>query len=233
MRGERTSLLFVAIAVPVLLVGLVIAVLIPLTEAPEEAADDPYERLSERRAERADLRAEPQPPSVLGRSEGVEGDAEQEPVFDAPVERFRIGRIDVDAPVIVMNIDANGYMEAPSGPEPVAWYDFTAKPGQGNGNAVLSGHLDYRGHGPAVFWDLEKLEPGDEIEIELADGTRLHYAVTGSETYAVTSIDMEEVLAETSDETVTLITCAGDFVNGDYTHRLVVRGERTGVEPGS
>jgi hypothetical protein len=42
---------------------------------------------------------------------------------------------------------------------------------------------------------------------------------------------MEEVLAPTSTESVTLITCVGQFSGGAYTHRLVVRATLTGVVP--
>ena len=71
--------------------------------------------------------------------------------------RLVIPRIGVDAPVTVKGLDPNGVMQNPNGPEDVAWYDFTSRPGQG-GNAVFSGHLDYHDCGPAIFARLREMK---------------------------------------------------------------------------
>jgi len=155
------------------------------------------------------------------------------PVFIAPVVRLRIPAIDVDAPVRPKGIDATNTMENPDGPEDVAWYTFTAKPGLGAGNAVFSGHVDYINYGKAVFGDVAKLKEGDAIEVVLDDGTVVQFSVTASTSYHVDEIPMDEVLAPTSTESITLITCTGQFSGGAYSHRLVVRGVRTGLVPGS
>jgi hypothetical protein len=68
----------------------------------------------------------------------------------------------MDAPVTVNALDPSGVMQNPNGPEDVAWYGFTARPGQG-GNAVLSGHLDYHDYGPAVFARLREMTAGDLV----------------------------------------------------------------------
>jgi LPXTG-site transpeptidase (sortase) family protein len=122
-------------------------------------------------------------------------------------------------------------MENPDGPEVVAWYNFTAKPGLGAGNAVFSGHVDYHNYGRAVFWDVGKLVEGDLVEVELDDGTVVQFSVTALHSYDVAEIPMDEVLASTSTESVTLITCTGQFTQGAYTHRLVVRAIRVGLIP--
>jgi len=118
-------------------------------------------------------------------------------------------------------------MEAPNGPEDVAWYGFTAFPGSG-GNAVFSAHVDYHGYGPAVFADLKKLEKGDLVEVRTADGTVYRYEVTLSISYPAETAPSEEIVGPTSRELVTLITCAGTFDQAarQYSHRLVVRAER-------
>jgi hypothetical protein len=64
--------------------------------------------------------------------------------------RLVIPRMGIDAPVTVKGLDPNVVMQDPNGPEDVAWYDFTARPGH-DGNAVFSGHPDYHDYGPAVF----------------------------------------------------------------------------------
>ncbi len=154
------------------------------------------------------------------------------PVYIAPVAALRIPSLGVDAPVQVKGINAaTNTMENPDGPTNVAWYGFTAKPGLNAGNAVFSGHVDYINYGKAVFWGLESLKAGDVIEVALDDGTLVRYGVTASQLYDVDTIPMEEVLGSTSSESVTLITCGGEFSQGAYTHRLVVRAVRTDLVP--
>jgi LPXTG-site transpeptidase (sortase) family protein len=151
------------------------------------------------------------------------------PPHIAPISRLKIPRIGVDAEVRAKGVDSTNTMESPDGPEDVAWYNFTAKTGLGAGNAVYSGHVDYINYGDAVFADVDQLVEGDVIEVQLEDGTLVQFAVTASHVYAVNEIPMEEVLAPTSTESVTLITCGGQFSQGAYTHRLVVRATITGV----
>jgi sortase A len=145
----------------------------------------------------------------------------------APPARIVIPSIGVDAPITTKDMDADGVMEPPDGPEDVAWYGFTARPGGGS-NAVFSAHVDYHGYGPAVFADLKKLEKGDLVEVHTADGAVYRYEVTLSLSYPAETAPFEEIVGPTSREVITLITCAGSFDQAarQYSHRLVVRAER-------
>jgi LPXTG-site transpeptidase (sortase) family protein len=146
---------------------------------------------------------------------------------DSPPLRIVIPHIGVDAPITTKDMDADGMMEPPDGPEDVAWYGFTARPGSGS-NAVFSAHVDYRGYGPAVFADLKKLEKGDLVEVHTADGAVHRYEVTLNLSYPAETAPFEDIVGPTSREVVTLITCAGTFDQAArrYSHRLVVRAER-------
>ncbi len=230
-----------------LVAGLLLALwglsaLLP-TETAAAPVETAYADLTAARAIRADVRGEPVPPSLLERvtapAEGVPGEAleleEPPPVEEspqrllvAPVTWIQIERLDLAADVIPLNLDEEGVMEAPDGPELVAWYDFTGKPGLG-GNAVFSGHVDWVNYGPAVFWGLDTLEPGDQIEIGLLDGTVLVYDVTANHQYPLEELDMRAILAHTPQESLTLITCGGVFSSGSYSDRVVVRAIRTEV----
>jgi LPXTG-site transpeptidase (sortase) family protein len=145
----------------------------------------------------------------------------------APLQRIVIPRIGVDAPITVKGMGADGVMEAPDGPEDVAWYGFSARPGSG-GNAVFSAHLDYHNYGPAVFAGLNELENGDLVEVYLVDGVVYHYEVVLSLSYPAETAPSEDIVGPTSREVITLITCAGSFdqTSRQYSHRLVVRAER-------
>ena len=227
-RGRKTKrFVWAAAGAAILAVAAVIAGAIALlpTREPAEATAGRYAELFEHRAGRADVHAEVPPSSVLA---GAAPAVPKQEVFASPLARIRITRIGVDAPIENKNITKDGVMESPSGPDVVAWYDFSAKPGLG-GNAVFSGHVDYIKRGPAVFWDLRKLLDGDLIETVLQDGTVLQYEVSAVQSYPIEEIPMAEVLAPTSTESLTLITCGGSFSGGVYSHRLVLRATRTNV----
>jgi LPXTG-site transpeptidase (sortase) family protein len=150
------------------------------------------------------------------------------PPDDAPVARLAIPAIHVDAPVSDKGVDAQGVMQDPNGPDDVAYYTFSGKPGFGPGNnAVFGGHVDYYPHRTAVFWDLDKLKPGDEVDVRLQDGTVYSYRVTDAVVYPADSAPVQQILADTPQESVTLITCNGTFSGGGYNNRLVVRAQRT------
>src|SRR5581483_4221664 len=144
-----------------------------------------------------------------------------------PVARLRIPRIKVDADVITKGIGPDGSMEVPDNATDVAWYGFSARPGTG-GNAVFSGHVDFHGVGPAVFWDLGKLDEGDTIEVALADGTTYDYAVAGKGVFEADNAPVDQIVGPTDGDAVTIITCTGTFNRSthQYDKRLVVRAER-------
>jgi LPXTG-site transpeptidase (sortase) family protein len=140
--------------------------------------------------------------------------------------RLVIPKIGIDAPVTVKGLDPSGAMQNPNGPEDVAWYDFTARPGQG-GNAVFSGHLDYHDYGPAVFARLREMTAGDLVEVRLEDGTVHRYVVTISVLYPAESAPSQEIVGPTGREMVTMVTCGGTWQGRPqgYSHRLVVRAD--------
>jgi LPXTG-site transpeptidase (sortase) family protein len=128
-----------------------------------------------------------------------------------------------------MGVDRYGYMALPYNPYQVAWYSFTGKPGTG-GNAVFSAHVDYINYGPAVFWNLSRLGPGDDVSITLTDGAQVHYSVTESYVIPRGQVDINDLIQPTEVETVTLITCTGTFAYNDYSHRVIVRATRTSAQ---
>ena len=157
------------------------------------------------------------------------------PRSDAPIERLIIEEIGVDAAVEVRYVQADGLFPNPSGPEPVAWYDLSdyhpdhvSRPGFG-ANAVFGGHVDYIDYGPAVFWDLDKLEPGDRVKVKLADGMVYAYSVVWNERSPQSDIPWDRWLANDGMDMVTLLTCAGSWDGAEYSDRRAVRAELVSV----
>jgi len=145
----------------------------------------------------------------------------------SPMTRIIIAGAKVDAPLVMLSIDGNGVMQSTSNAYDVAWYDFSARPGAG-GNAVFSGHVDYHGVGPAVFWNLRDLQPGDLVDVQLADGASYKYSVSALNCLPVSQAPISEIVGPTQSEVVTLITCCGTFDSStrQYDSRLVVRAQR-------
>jgi LPXTG-site transpeptidase (sortase) family protein len=146
--------------------------------------------------------------------------------------RLVIPSIDVDAEFTVKAVGTDGQMPNPNGPEDVAWYDFSQWPGLGGlpdkgGNIVMAGHVDYINYGPAVFWRLDELKPGDQVQIHLADGTVATYEVEFNKVVDPSSAtDWSGLVSATADESVTLITCSGEFEAGHYSNRQIIWGRR-------
>jgi LPXTG-site transpeptidase (sortase) family protein len=155
------------------------------------------------------------------------------PPSEAPATRLVIPEIDVDAPLDAEAIQADGVMPTPLDPELVAYYDMSAyHPGSEHrvgfgGNAVFAGHVDYIDYGPAVFWDLDELEPGDEVQVLLDDGTVYRYAVVWNQKWPVEEVPWwDEVFEVNGRDAVTLITCAGSWDGRKYSDERAVRAER-------
>lgn len=147
--------------------------------------------------------------------------------------RLVIPKIGLDAPFSVKVMGEDGRMAPPDGPEDVAYYDFCAWPGLGGvpglgGNAIFSGHVDYRDYGPAVLWDLRDLVFGDIIEVHLNDGTVLQYAVQWNKSATPEALNWSNVVVSTAQESITIITCTGVFDSGvrQYDRRLVTWATR-------
>jgi LPXTG-site transpeptidase (sortase) family protein len=149
-------------------------------------------------------------------------------------DRLIIPKLDVDAPFsykLVPGGPTGGQMPNPNGPDDVAYYDFREWPGMGGlpgkgGNVVVAGHVDYINYGPAVFWDLQKLEVGDRVQIRMTDGSVIEYAIEFNKYIDADKADWEAIVAGTADESITLITCVGQFSAGHYSDRQIVWGRR-------
>ena len=141
-----------------------------------------------------------------------------------------IAAIELDASIEQQQIE-NGVMLNPSGPFVVAWYKETGRLGEERNNVVLAGHLDYWDVGPAIFYDIWKLEPGDKIDVTGKNGAHFIYKVEWVREYMMEELDtatIQEIIGPTSNETLTLITCGGtfDYATGEYESRVIVRAAR-------
>ena len=134
----------------------------------------------------------------------------------------------IDAGIEALRV-VDGAMQDPSGPWVVAWYENLGTLGS-VGNVVMAGHIDYWNVGPAVFYNLSTLEPGDEVVLSGDDGKIYPFAVEWVRQYDSASMPLDEVAGPAEGQAVTLITCGGafDYATGLYLQRTVVRANQTG-----
>lgn len=122
--------------------------------------------------------------------------------------RLRIPAMFLDSPVHEVTVNMGVWEVSPMD---IGHHQGTANPGD-TGNMVLAGHRDINS---ALFRELDRLQPGDEIFV--SNGLREYrYVVKDS---IVVSPDHIEVMEPTNDRRVTLITCTPI---GIATQRLVV-----------
>jgi LPXTG-site transpeptidase (sortase) family protein len=122
----------------------------------------------------------------------------------------RIPRIGVDTDIVSAGFSL-GQWDVPRYTAAHYW-PISGYPGT-PGNIVIAGHVGYRG---IIFSKLPNVAAGDEIFVAVAGGER-RYLVRE----VLTLLPNETwVMAPTSEEVLTLITCVP---LGVYTHRLIVR----------
>jgi sortase (surface protein transpeptidase) len=128
--------------------------------------------------------------------------------------RITIPSIGVSSSLLKLGKAKDGTVEVP-GPWGVAgWYAKGPRPGD-PGSAVIMGHVDSKS-GPAVFYRLRELRPGDEIEVSRADGSRVTFVVDRTAQYLKKRFPTDDVYYPTLKPSLRLVTCGGEF---DYSLR--------------
>ncbi|MCZ2829561.1 class F sortase [Modestobacter sp. VKM Ac-2986] len=146
------------------------------------------------------------------------------PVADTVAEpvRVTVPAIGLDTDLVGIGVDAAGALLPPADSGQAGW--FSAGPAPGDvGPAVLAGHVDSTA-GPAVFFRLEELSPGDEVLVTRSDGRRVAFTVTEVAAYPKTAFPTTEVYGPTTGAELRLITCGGSFDRSrrSYTDNVVV-----------
>jgi hypothetical protein len=136
--------------------------------------------------------------------------------------RLSIPRIHVASSLERLGRTPGGTVQDPSRWEVPGWYALGPRPGD-PGSAVIIGHVDST-RGPAVFFRLRELRPGDEIEITRADRSSVWFAVERTAQYLKTRFPTDDVYYPTLAPALRLVTCGGQFdaTTGHYRSNIVV-----------
>jgi Sortase domain len=141
--------------------------------------------------------------------------------------RLQIPSIGVDTGLQRLGRDGHGAVEVPEGPhrwEMAGWYAGAGGTRPGDpGSAVLLGHVD-SASGPAVFYRLRELRPGDQVEVVRADRTVVRFTVDGVERYPKARFPTDDVYYPTLTPKLRLVTCGGSFdpLRGHYRSNVIV-----------
>ncbi len=151
----------------------------------------------------AGVPASPSPGSASSR-------APQGPILarSRPV-RLDIDSIDVHTSLLQLGLNPDGSLQVPWKPLLAGWFSHSPTPGQ-VGPSVIAGHVDSWETGPAVFYRLGSLAPGNTVTITRADGSRATFVVDGVREYPKDHFPTVPVYGNTDRAELRLITC-GDW----------------------
>lgn len=129
----------------------------------------------------------------------------------------RIPVISVDAPLVPLGLMAGGQLEAPETGDVAGWFADGPEPGE-PGAAVIAGHVDSV-VGPAIFWDLGKLTPGDDILIQRVDGSEVGFVVTDIGRWSKNDFPTDAVYQREGPPLLRLVTCGGEWDDERHSYR--------------
>ncbi|MDP2965378.1 MAG: class F sortase [Pelolinea sp.] len=167
---------------------------------------------------------------------------------DVPLE-LQIPSLKVDAPVLGVGLTSENEMDTPRGPigdsiwHTAFWYRGSGIPGE-PGTATFAGHVNDPLGLPGTFGYLQKLNPGDLITVHVKNTTiDIRFSVDQVKVYSIQESSDPAVLAQVFGagpvsgtgpqpaldglSHITLVTCTGYIINGEYDRFTVVYATRS------
>jgi hypothetical protein len=147
-----------------------------------------------------------------------------------------IPHIGVQAKIISLGLTSGGAVRVPPLTRPfiTSWYNRGPTPGA-PGAAVIFGHVDSHAVGPAVFYRLGDLRPGDLVYVTLKDGRTALFRVYSAALYRKAEFPDQAIYGYTSWPSLRLVTCGGQFdaATGHYLSNTVVFAQYVGQRDAS
>jgi hypothetical protein len=163
--------------------------------------------------------------------------------------RIQIPALDVNAPILAVGLTPDNVMDSPKGPfgdrvwSSAFWYRGGGIPGD-VGTATIAAHVNDPLGTPMIFAHLEDLQPGDQVIIHAINSDiDIHFTVEQVVVYSVEQSAKPEILkliygvgpvegtapqpAPDGLSHLTLITCAGYIIDGEFDHHTVVFATRS------
>ncbi|HLQ81933.1 MAG TPA: class F sortase [Bacillota bacterium] len=144
----------------------------------------------------------------------------------SPPVSLGIPDIGVSAEVMRLDLQPDGSMEVPpfDRADEAGWYIESPAPGQ-IGPVVIVGHIDAPG-GPAVFYRLADLRPGQSVHLTCDDGRKVTYRAERIQLFPKEEFPTHLVYGDLDYPGIRLITCGGAYQRaaGGYQGNIVVFG---------
>ncbi|MEV5878962.1 class F sortase [Streptomyces sp. NPDC052101] len=133
------------------------------------------------------------------------------PLAFSAVDRIRIPAIQVNAPVVPVGLNTDGWLGAPppDNANLAGWFTGAVSPGE-QGTAVVVGHVDNQ-RGPAVFYGLGAMKKGNRVEVLRKDGKTAVFETYGVEVFSKSSFPGDRVYSSKGAPELRIITCGGGF----------------------
>ena len=164
------------------------------------------------------------PPSAVTRMGPAPATAVRVTATHATPLRLRIPAIRVDRPLVELGRTRTGALATPplAEADTPGWYRGSPAPGD-RGPAVITGHVDSRS-GPAVFWNLSTLRPGQRITVVRSDHRTALFRITRVQAFPKAAFPTDAVYAPVGYAGLRLITCGGpyDATRGGYQDNTIV-----------
>jgi sortase (surface protein transpeptidase) len=133
-----------------------------------------------------------------------------------------IPAINMRVPLSELGLNPDHTVQVPTNFQEPGWYKLGPSPGQ-LGSSVILGHVDSY-QGPAVFFQLRTLRPGEYVDVTLADGVVAHFLVRQVAMYPKANFPTLLVYGSHGYSGLQLVTCGGvfDSETGHYLSNVVV-----------
>ena len=145
--------------------------------------------------------------------------------------KVTVPSISASSTLVPLGQKKDGSLEVPplSNPGQASWYDKSPMPGA-IGPSVVLGHINGNGK-PGVFLNLSKVQAGQEVLIDRADGQTAVFTVSHVDTVPKDNFPSQAVYGDTPDSEIRLITCGGvlDRAAHSYLSNVVVFANLTSV----
>jgi LPXTG-site transpeptidase (sortase) family protein len=168
-------------------------------------------------------------PGVAGNAQTGTGDAKYDALASpSRPNRLIVPEIDLSAPIVPIEIDAEGVLDPPADVHEVGWWKRSAKPGATSGQTLVTGHTVHTGGG--VMNRLGDLRPGSLIQIKTPAGT-VDYRATKVFVYTKAEVfEHKQQLFSQNRKNISLVlvTCTG-WNGRDYDSNIIVFADQLGV----
>jgi LPXTG-site transpeptidase (sortase) family protein len=137
---------------------------------------------------------------------------------------LNISSLGVHAPITSLDLTLGAFSSSPDNVYDVGWYSGSSLPGE-SGAVLLIGHVE-TANNPGVFSNINKLKPGDKIQVVRGDGIQYTYQVIETQIYKNGDPNMTSALAPivSTSQGLNIMSSPGDTIPGasSANERMVV-----------